>query len=108
MKNSIFVKSIAFFLAVICFVAALASGIGILVLANEGLYTVTPDTLLDERIENRSFQVARNIALDYAARQLGNCPEALAQYLLGAYEYSYAYGVYIRTMNPFIPSVEQT
>lgn len=83
MKNSILLKSIAFFLAVICFVAALGSGVAIAALASEKLYTSTPEDLQTAYYDQTGYNAAYLLSRRYAATVLGNCPEKLVDYLYG-------------------------
>ena len=91
MKNSIFLKSIAFFLAVICFVTALASGIAIAALASEKLYTSTPEDLQTAYYDQTGYNAAYYLSQYYAATVLGNCPEKLVDFLYGPASYAMNY-----------------
>lgn len=91
MKNSILLKSIVFFLAVICFVTALASGVAIAALASETLYTSTPEDLQTAYYDRTGYNAAYALSRHYAATVLGKCPEKLVNFLYDSGSYTTNY-----------------
>ena len=83
MKHSIFVKFIAIALCAAALLAAVAGGLGIILMAENGLYDRTPEELYKERLEENAYWLAQQIAQNYASTNLGGCPEEM----LGHYYY---------------------
>ena len=85
MSRSIATKFVAFVLAACSLVAAVASVLGISLLAAEGMYTVSPEDQAQDQMRDYSYTVAIECAERYAARQLGQCPEHLVESIFGGY-----------------------
>lgn len=79
MKNHILFKFLAVTLASLTLLAAIVSGVGILVLTEAGLENRTVEELMDEEIQNAGENYAQQLASNYASRVLGSCPEAVAE-----------------------------
>ena len=74
MKHSIAVKVIAFVLCAVSLVAAVGSGVGIVLTEAYGLYSDTLENKLHEQTEQIADELAWYYAQQYAADSLSNCP----------------------------------
>ena len=72
MKHSVFVKTIAVLLAVCALTVAVGSAIGVVLLAEQGLYTRTYEQWQKERYENLAHGLGSAMAESYAARKHSN------------------------------------
>ena len=85
MKNSVATKFIAFMLCALSLVAAVGSGVGIVLTEAFGLYQKSVDTLEQERVEDIAEELAWYYTQEYAADCYSNCPWEI----LGDLYYSY-------------------
>lgn len=79
MRNHILFKFLAVTLASLMLLAAIVSGVGILVLTEAGLENKTVEELMEEEIRNSGQNYAQQLASNYASRVLGSCPEAMVE-----------------------------
>ena len=79
MKNSIVLKFIAIVLCAACLLGTVGGLAGVAVLSSGDLYNQTVDELIDERIRLDAMNFADSLALEFAGRELGSCPEGLLQ-----------------------------
>ena len=78
MKYHILLKFLAIVLCACALCACIGSALGILVLAQEGLYEDnTPEQLYTEQFSYRASTYAKLLAIRYAGTTLGGCPEDL-------------------------------
>ncbi len=77
MKHSVAVKFIAIVLCAASLLGAIGGVAGVMVLTQGGLYTKTVEQIWEERLQSRSQNYARNLAMMYAGSAMGGCPEAL-------------------------------
>ena len=83
MKYHILFKFLAILLCACALAGCIGSALGIIVLAQEGLYgDVTPDQLYEEQLGYRLSSYAKLLAIRYAAKTLGGCPDSLIDYYL--------------------------
>ncbi len=85
MKSHIAFKFAAILLCACCLLCAAASSIGILVLTEGGLYETTPTELFDQEREEKMHSLAWRLSAEYAAVNLGGCPEGLAREYAGTH-----------------------
>ena len=107
MKNCIIFKFVAVLLCAASLLGIVGGTAGALVLAEGDLYNKTVDQMLDEKLETDAMVFAEQTALSYASRELGGCPEGMAQYRYGvipACNYGYsildAEGNVLASVNP--------
>ena len=81
MKHSIGLKMIAILLAACALTAALISGLGVILVAEAGLYTVDYATWEAQLYENRAQILATCMAESYAAREMGDLSEEQLRYI---------------------------
>lgn len=84
MSRGIVTKFVAFVLAALTLVAAAASMVGIAVLSYQGLYDVSFEEYRQNQLRSECYYTARNCVRDYAAKQLGNCPQNVLEELYGS------------------------
>ena len=89
MKHSIALKFIAIALCAASLLAITAGGLGIFLLADNGLYNQSVQQLRQNAMEDQAFSFAQQLAQNYASIQLGQCPEEM----VGNYHY-FNYGHY--------------
>lgn len=77
MKNSIAFKTLAFILAIICFLCAFACGIGIVVLASEDMYTSDLEYVVGDWLYSYSLAGSYDAARYYAAVQKDGLKEEM-------------------------------
>ncbi len=77
MKYHIAFKFLAIFLCALALLVSVASAVGVIWVADAGLYTNTVQQLQQQRKESHLEVLANAIATDYAAGALSNCPETL-------------------------------
>ncbi len=78
MKYHILLKFLAILLCACALVGCIGSVLGIVVLAQHGLYEdVTPDQLYSEQLGYRASTYAKFLAIRYAGKNLGGCPDML-------------------------------
>lgn len=81
MRYSVAVKFIAIALTAIALVAAFAGVLGIVQVAQLGLYTDGFDGWIQNRLEWQAYDLAEDLTDRYAVRALTNCPDALLEQL---------------------------
>ncbi len=81
MRYSIPVKFIAVALTAIALVAAFASVLGIVQVAELGLYADGFDGWINNRLERSAFSLAEDLTERYAVRKLSNCPDGVLEEL---------------------------
>lgn len=81
MRYSIAVKFIAIMLTAIAMVMAFAGILGIVQVAQLGLYTDGFDGWVQNRLEWQAYDLAEDLTDRYAVRALTNCPDALLEQL---------------------------
>ena len=81
MRYSIPVKFVAVLLTAVAMVAAFAGALGIVQVAQLGLYTDGFNGWIQNRLEWQSYTLAENLTTRYAVRKLTNCPDALLEEL---------------------------
>ncbi|MDO5153436.1 MAG: HAMP domain-containing sensor histidine kinase [Eubacteriales bacterium] len=79
MKYHIALKFLAVLLCAASLLGAVGSALGILALTELDLYNKTVDQVLDEQIRDKGSFLAQLMALRYASRTLGSCPEELIE-----------------------------
>ena len=89
MKNSIALKFIAIALCAAALLAIIASGLGILLLADNDLYSRTVPELYQSKMSDMAYSFAQQTAQNYASIHLGQCPEEM----VGNFHY-FNYGHY--------------
>lgn len=72
MKHHVIFKILAIILAAVTLTVTVASGVAIVALAGQGLYSVDYETWVEQFCQIRSESLARAVAESYSARQLGN------------------------------------
>ena len=78
MKYHIFLKFLAIVLCACALAGCIGSALGIIVLAEHDLYDdATPDQLYNEQLEYRFSTYAKLLAIRYAGKTLGGCPDDL-------------------------------
>ena len=77
MKNSIFVKFIAIALCAAALLAATGGGLGILLMAQNGLYDRSTEEILADEMEGSAYNLSQQIAQNYASTNLGGCPDEM-------------------------------
>ena len=77
MRNHIAFKFLAVILCAASLLAAVGSAAGILALTEADLYNKSVDQVVDEKLQNDGGQYANILALRYAGRNLGGCPESM-------------------------------
>ena len=81
MRYSVAVKFIAIALTAIALVAAFTGVLGIVQVAQLGLYTDGFDGWIQNRLEWQAYDLAEDLTDRYAVRALTNCPDALLDQL---------------------------
>ena len=81
MRYSVAVKFIAIALTAIALVAAFTGVLGIVQVAQLGLYTDGFDGWIQNRLEWQAYDLAEDLTDRYAVRALTNCPDALLEQL---------------------------
>ncbi len=81
MRYSITVKFIAILLTAVALVAAFAGVLGIVQVAELGLYTNGFDGWVQNRLEWQAYDLAKDLTERYAVRELTNCPDELLEEL---------------------------
>ena len=81
MRYSIAVKFIAIMLTAVAMVMAFAGVLGIVQVAQLGLYTDGFDGWVQNRLEWQAFDLAEDLTDRYAVRALTNCPDELLEQL---------------------------
>ena len=80
MKYHILLKFLAIVLCACALAGCIVSSLGIAVLAEHGLYEdVTPEALYAEQMGYKYSNYAKLLAIRYAAKNLGGCPDRLVQ-----------------------------
>ena len=78
MKYHILFKFLAILLCACALAGCIGSVLGIVVLAQHGLYEdVTPEQLYSEQLGHSASTYAKFLAIRYAGKNLGGCPDAL-------------------------------
>ena len=90
MKYHIVIKFLAVALCAAFLLTALASGGGILLLASQGLYGSSVDTMLEWAEESALERYAQYVGSRYASMNLGGCPEEMIESLDGWMEEDFA------------------
>ena len=85
MKHHIAVKFLAILLCACSLLAALASGTGILLIAEAGLYGTDVESLRQDSLENSLRSLSHHIATRYAALNLSNCTDTFLDVYLEDY-----------------------
>lgn len=81
MKNSVFVKFIAFALCALSLVAVAGAAVGITWAVDTELYSSTPEEWREESMFNQAFAIANSYAQLYQAEYESQCPEWVLQVL---------------------------
>ena len=81
MRYSIPVKFIAVALSAVALLAGFASVLGIVQVAELGLYTDGFDGWMDNRLERQAYALAEDLSERYAVRKLTNCPDEVLEEL---------------------------
>ena len=92
MKNSIVIKFLAILLCAASLLGVIGGAAGALVLAEGDLYKKTVDEMLADKFSEDAALYAEQIALAYASRELGGCPEDMVQ-RYGGFHSSYGYTI---------------
>ena len=79
MKNSLVLKFIAVLLCAAALLGIIASGLGMFVMSEAGLYNKSVEQLRQERIAQECEALARKEAMYYCAKTMGGCPEELLE-----------------------------
>ena len=80
MKYHIVLKILAIVLCTCALAGCIGSALGILVLEEHGLYKdVTPDQLYSEQLGYKASTYANFLAIRYAGKNLGGCPDGLLE-----------------------------
>lgn len=79
MKHHIALKFLAVLLCAASLLGAVGSALGILALTELDLYNKTVDQVIEEQIRSDGTALANQLALRYASRTLGGCPEELIE-----------------------------
>ena len=83
MKYHILLKFLAIVLCACSLAGCIGSALGILVLEEHGLYKdVTPDQLYSEQLGYKASTYANFLAIRYAGKNLGGCPDGLLEHYL--------------------------
>ena len=77
MRNHIAFKFLAVVLCAASLLMAVGSAAGILALTEADLYNKSVDQVLEEKVRDDGGQYANILALRYAGRNLGGCPESM-------------------------------
>ena len=90
MKYHILLKFLAIVLCACALAGCIGSVLGIITLAQHGLYEdVTPDQLYAEQMEDKVSSYANSLAIRYAGKNLGGCPDQLIEaYLVSSFPHS--------------------
>ncbi len=81
MRYSIFVKFIAVLLTAVALVAGFACTLGIVQVAELGLYTDGFEGWVDNRLQWQAYSLAEDLTERYAVHALTNCPDELLEQL---------------------------
>ena len=76
MKNHIVFKFLAVVICALALLVSLASGVGVVALAEAGLYESTLEQLMQQNTEVHLQRIAQNLAEQYAGTNLSNCSQA--------------------------------
>ena len=90
MKYHIVIKFLAVALCAAFLLVSLGSAAGILLLASQGLYGTSVDTMLEWAEESALERYAQYVGSRYASVNLGGCPEEMIESLDGWMEEDYA------------------
>ena len=85
MKNSLVLKFIAVLLCAAALLGIIASGLGMFVMSEAGLYNKSVEQLRQERIAQECEALARKEAMYYCGKTMGGCPEELLEKLYAHY-----------------------
>jgi len=85
MHYHISVKFVAVFLCALALLAAIASGFGIYIVAEQGLYGTDVADIQDQQLRTNLRILAEDLAVRYAAQTYSNCPQALIDSYVGTY-----------------------
>ena len=77
MKNNIIFKFIAILLCAATLMGAIGTIAGVVILTAGDLYNKTVDQVKQERIRSDAAQYADSLALMYAGKEMGECPESM-------------------------------
>lgn len=91
MKYHIAFKFLAVLLCSVALLGAVGSAGGILVLTQMGLFNKTVDQVVEEQFRSDGEDYANILALRYASRTLGSCPEGLVKDHYPAYWFNGSY-----------------
>ena len=114
MKNSFVMKTLAVLLCAVSLLGIVGGTAGALVLADYDLYNKTVEEMLETRFRSEAAAFAEQTALSYASRELGGCPEDMAQRYGGAFEGTYGYtildaeGNVLTSFNPELKNTAET
>lgn len=98
MKHHIALKFLAVLLCAASLLGAIGSALGILALTELDLYNKTVDQVLDENIRSDGSALAGQLALRYASRTWGGCPDGLIEYRSPIDWFSMNFGSYSYTL----------
>ena len=85
MKYHILLKFLAILLCACALAGCIGSALGILVLEERGLYKdVTPNQLYSEQLGYKASTYAKFLAIRYAGKTLGGCPDILLDHYLNS------------------------
>ena len=84
MRHNIVFKFLAILLCAACLMGAAAAGAGILVMTEANLYQRSPEEAYRETLKNYAESYAGDMALRYAAKELGGAAEALVEDYYGS------------------------
>ena len=79
MKYPIACKFLVFFLCACFLFLAAASTVGVLTVAEYGLYSNSVEDILQQRMESNLRAFSNSLAKRYAAKNLSNCPDQLIE-----------------------------
>ena len=85
MRNHIIFKFLAIFLCACSLLVCVGSAVGIIFIAEQGLYAGTVADIQDQQLRTNLNGLADEIAVRYAAQNLSNCPQALIEDYVGSY-----------------------
>ncbi len=107
MKHSPFVKFLAILLVTVCFLTAIGSGLGILLMRRYDLYRQPLEQVQAEQYYSSYVRLSRQILRRYGALQLGAFPEEYYDEYAARYDYgqinikddAYRYIIYDKNLN---------
>ena len=79
MRNNLAFKFIAIALCALCLMGAIGGAAGIIGLSSMDLYNKTVDEYLAQEVRGDAALQASELALNYASKMLGGCPEDMLQ-----------------------------